>query len=166
MHPFAMLKDIATGYQEGGADYLYSLLTSYKEKPPAYRRDGSGKMTPVPEGEVRDEKSVMRCVTVEKAAPGEPDTCVTMSDTMYYNTAFSGSQISMAPPLSDGQVEYTDGTPTTVANYSADVTAFLSWAADPSLEARKSMGWRVMLYLLVTAVLLFFAKRVIWRDVH
>ena len=26
-HPFHMLKDIATGYQEGGADYIFALLT-------------------------------------------------------------------------------------------------------------------------------------------
>jgi ubiquinol-cytochrome c reductase cytochrome c1 subunit len=32
-HPFAMLKDMATGYQEGGADYIYALLTGYKKAP-------------------------------------------------------------------------------------------------------------------------------------
>jgi ubiquinol-cytochrome c reductase cytochrome c1 subunit len=32
-HPFAMLKDIGTGYQEGGADYIYALLTGYKKAP-------------------------------------------------------------------------------------------------------------------------------------
>ena len=36
-HPVSMLKDIVTAYQEGGADYLYALLTSYKDKAPAYR---------------------------------------------------------------------------------------------------------------------------------
>ena len=33
MHPFAMIKDIATAYQEGGADYIYALLTGYTEAP-------------------------------------------------------------------------------------------------------------------------------------
>lgn len=32
-HPFAMIKDIATGYQEGGADYIYAVLTGYAEAP-------------------------------------------------------------------------------------------------------------------------------------
>ncbi|HEX2840405.1 cytochrome c1 [Hyphomicrobium sp.] len=32
-HPFSMLRDIATGYQEGGADYLYALLIGYAEAP-------------------------------------------------------------------------------------------------------------------------------------
>jgi ubiquinol-cytochrome c reductase cytochrome c1 subunit len=33
-HIFAMAKDVAVGYQEGGADYIYALLTGY-DKPPA-----------------------------------------------------------------------------------------------------------------------------------
>jgi cytochrome c1 len=32
-HPFSMLRDIATSYQEGGADYIYALLTGYHEAP-------------------------------------------------------------------------------------------------------------------------------------
>jgi cytochrome c1 len=56
--------------------------------------------------------------------------------------------------------------PQTVEQYSKDVTAFLVWASDPRLEERKSMGWIVMLYLLVTAVLLYFAKRRLWSSVH
>ncbi|MEQ1652278.1 MAG: cytochrome c1 [Hyphomicrobium sp.] len=33
IHPFLMLGDIFTSYQEGGADYLYALMTGYKETP-------------------------------------------------------------------------------------------------------------------------------------
>ena len=32
-HPFLMLGDIAKTYQEGGADYIYALLTGYKDAP-------------------------------------------------------------------------------------------------------------------------------------
>ena len=46
------------------------------------------------------------------------------------------------------------------------MVAFLSWAADPTLEERKRMGLLVMLYLLITAVLLGLAKRRVWRAVH
>ena len=46
------------------------------------------------------------------------------------------------------------------------MVAFLAWAADPTLEERKRMGLLVMVYLLITAVLLGFAKRRIWRSVH
>jgi cytochrome c1 len=33
--PYFWLVDIVTNYQEGGADYLYALLTSYADEPPA-----------------------------------------------------------------------------------------------------------------------------------
>ena len=32
-HPFSMLRDVVTGYQEGGADYIYALLTGYTTPP-------------------------------------------------------------------------------------------------------------------------------------
>jgi ubiquinol-cytochrome c reductase cytochrome c1 subunit len=32
-HIFAMIKDIAVGYQEGGADYIYALLNGYADAP-------------------------------------------------------------------------------------------------------------------------------------
>ena len=165
-HPLAMLKDIAAGYQEGGADYLYALMTGYREKPPGYTKDASGRMTPVADKDVRDEKAVMRCVAMEKGEAGKPDTCTPKADLMHYNDAYPGHQIAMIAPLSDGRVTYKDGTPSTVANYAADVTAFLAWAADPTLEERKRLGWQVLLYLLVTSILLYIAKKRIWADAH
>ena len=74
-------------------------------------------------------------------------------------------QIAMTAPLVDGQVKYTDGTAATVANYAKDTAAFLSWAADPKLEERKRLGMLVMLYLLITTILLYFAKRRTWAKV-
>lgn len=166
-HPVSMLRDVATGYQEGGADYIYALMTSYKDKAPAYRNN-AGKLVPVAEIEVRDEKSVVRCATVEQGENGRPDSCNPMSEGMNYNAVFPGHQIGMAAPLAanDSRLKYTDGTPTTLSSYAADVSAFLSWAADPSQDQRKNMGWQVLLYLLVTAGLLFIAKKRIWRDAH
>lgn len=165
-HPVSMLKDVVSGYQEGGADYLYALLTGYKENAPAYRRDTAGKLTAVAETSIqRGDKTILRCVAVEKVA-GKPDVCTPMADGMNYNMAFPGHQIGMSQPISDGQVKYTDGTAATVSNYSADIAAFLSWAADPTHDQRKSLGWQVMLYLLVTSILLFIAKKRLWREVH
>ena len=60
----------------------------------------------------------------------------------------------------------TTARPTTVDNYARDVTAFLAWTADPRLEERKRIGMMVMIYLLITAVLLYFAKRRIWAKAH
>ena len=65
----------------------------------------------------------------------------------------------MAPPLFDEMVEYTDGTPMTVEQYAEDVTAFMMWAAEPKLEERKRMGFQVMIFLLVLAIMMYFTKR-------
>ena len=71
----------------------------------------------------------------------------------------------MAPPLYADGVEYTDGTPTTVEQYARDVATFMMWVAEPKLEERKSMGFRVMIFLIIFASLLYFTKKSVWRDV-
>lgn len=84
----------------------------------------------------------------------------------YYNPNFiAGESLSMAPPLSEESVDYEDGTPMTVDQYSRDVAAFLMWTAEPKLEARKQMGFKVMTFLLIFAGLLYFTKKKIWRNV-
>jgi len=122
----SMLRDIPNGYQEGGADYMYALLTGYTN-PPADMK---------------------------------------MADGMTYNRAFPGHQIAMVPPLQPGRVKYEDGTEGTVEQYAKDVTAFLAWAADTKLEERKRIGLLVLGYLLITALLVYFAKRRLWAKVH
>jgi cytochrome c1 len=82
-----------------------------------------------------------------------------------YNKYFPGGAIGMPKPLSDGQVEYTDGTPTTVDQYGRDVAAFLMWSAEPKLDERKRLGFQVMIFLIVFAGLLYFTKKSVWRGV-
>jgi len=82
-----------------------------------------------------------------------------------YNKYFPGHAIAMPKPLSDGQVEYTDGTPATVDQYGRDVAAFLMWAAEPTLDARKRLGFQVMIFLIVFAGLLYFTKKRVWHAV-
>jgi ubiquinol-cytochrome c reductase cytochrome c1 subunit len=98
----------------------------------------------------------------------DPPADVKMADFMNYNKTFPGHQTAMPNPFTggDGLVEYDDGTPATVDNYVRDVVAFLAWAADPRLEERKHLGLLVIGYLLITAVLLGFAKRRIWSRAH
>jgi ubiquinol-cytochrome c reductase cytochrome b/c1 subunit len=83
-----------------------------------------------------------------------------------YNQYFPGHAIGMPKPLSDGQVEYTDGTPATVDQYGRDVAAFLMWAAEPTLDARKRLGFQVMVFLIVFTGLLYFTKKRVWHAVH
>jgi cytochrome c1 len=125
-HPFSMLRDIATSYQEGGPDYLYALLTGYSDEVPAD---------------------------------------VKLAEGMHYNVAFPGHQIAMPAPLAkDNFVTYQDGSGSLEQN-AHDISAFLAWAADPSLNERKSIGWLVMLYLVVTTLLLYLGKKRLWSKI-
>jgi ubiquinol-cytochrome c reductase cytochrome c1 subunit len=89
-----------------------------------------------------------------------------LGDGMHFNEYFPGHQIAMAPPLSDGRVEYSDGTEATLDQQAKDITAFLTWVAEPNLEQRKRMGVTVMLFLIVLTGMLYALKRQIWSDVH
>lgn len=96
----------------------------------------------------------------------DPPADVEMMDGMYYNAYFPGHQIAMAPPLMEGVVNYADGTPATVSQMSEDLTYFLTWAAEPHMEERKTMGMKVILFLLIFTGLLYAVKRKIWADLH
>ena len=85
-----------------------------------------------------------------------------LDDGVYYNKYMPGHKIKMAEPLSDGSVEYADGTETTKAQIAKDVTTFLVWAADPHLEARHKMGFKVFFYLIVLLTLVYLSKEKVW----
>ena len=72
---------------------------------------------------------------------------------LYENEAFPAVDFN-GPPLEDGIVEFADGSPNSVHDLSADVTAFLTWAAEPKMMARKRAGFTAVLLLLVLSGLL------------
>lgn len=84
---------------------------------------------------------------------------------LHYNPYFHTLNIAMAQPLKDGQVTYSDGTAATAKNYAADVAAFLTWTAEPKMEARKSAGLAVLAFLVIFCFLAYGAKKQIWRNV-
>jgi ubiquinol-cytochrome c reductase cytochrome c1 subunit len=84
---------------------------------------------------------------------------------MNYNEYFPGHQIAMPQPLWGEDVEYADGTEATVEQEAKDVTAFLAWAAEPELEDRKSLGIKVLIFLVVLFGLVVATKKAVWRDV-
>ncbi|MEJ7776208.1 MAG: cytochrome c1 [Sphingomicrobium sp.] len=84
---------------------------------------------------------------------------------LHYNPYFANLNIAMPPPLvSDGQVTYADGTRATVDQMAKDVSAFLLWAAEPTLERRHAAGLAVVIFLLIATVLGYFAYRNIWAE--
>ena len=125
-----------TGYSEGGPDYIYALLTGYQESVPAYApKNSDGTPFQLPEG-----KS--------------------------FNDVFPGHAIGMSPPLTDGRVDYEgEGFPETVDQYARDVSAFLMWVAEPGLADRKSTGFRVILFLILFAGLMWFVKEKLWTGI-
>ena len=84
---------------------------------------------------------------------------------LYHNVYASGGFTAMPPPLYDGWIEYADGTEPTVEQMSYDVAEFLTWAAEPKMEERKSMGIKVVLFLLVLTGLFYVSKRKIWAGI-
>jgi ubiquinol-cytochrome c reductase cytochrome c1 subunit len=99
----------------------------------------------------------------------EPAKDLKVPDGMNYNAAFPDPHFTAMPnPFAGGNdaVKYDDGTPQTVDNYARDVTAFLAWAGDPTLAERKRLGLLATIYLLITAILFYFAKRRIWSKAH
>jgi ubiquinol-cytochrome c reductase cytochrome c1 subunit len=83
----------------------------------------------------------------------------------YYNRYFPGNLVAMPDMLMDGGVEYARSGPASAEQQARDVTTFLEWAAEPHMEARKNMGAKVILFLIVFTGMLYAVKRKIWADV-
>lgn len=127
---------IAKARHDGG-NYVYSLLTGYRNAD-SYKNE-EGKALP------------------EANKPGKG---------LYFNPYFANLNIAMPPPItSDGQVTYADGTKATVDQMAKDVSAFLTWTAEPKMENRKRAGWAIIIFLLIATGLAYGAYRNVWRDV-
>ncbi|MCE8544588.1 cytochrome c1 [Ruegeria pomeroyi] len=83
---------------------------------------------------------------------------------LYENTAFPGGWISMAPPLSDEQVEFADGHANDLHHMAADVSAFLMWAAEPKMMARKQAGLVGVIFLTILASMLYLTNKRLWAP--
>ncbi len=135
-----------------GPDYVYSLLTGYEAAPASvelapgqyYNPYFAGDMSQLLKDDYRDDEG--RPLESAEIPPG--------------------GVLAMAPPLADGIVDYADDSvPETVDQYSRDVAEFLTWAAEPKMEQRKSLGVVTMGYLIILTIILFFSYRAIWSKV-
>jgi ubiquinol-cytochrome c reductase cytochrome c1 subunit len=61
-------------------------------------------------------------------------------------------------------VTFDDGTKSTVKQMAKDVSAFLTWTAEPKMENRKNAGWAAILFLLIFTGLAYLSYRSIWAD--
>jgi ubiquinol-cytochrome c reductase cytochrome b/c1 subunit len=130
----------ARGYERGFPRFVFDVFTQYQEAGPDY---------------------------IAALLRGYEDTPkgFSLPEGAHYNKYFPGHALGMPPPLSDGQVEYTDGTPADLQHYSQDIAAFLMWAAEPTLDARKRIGFQVIIFLIILAGLLYFTKKKVWLKV-
>jgi len=92
----------------------------------------------------------------------EPPAGFEIDEGVYYNKYMSGNKIKMTAPLSDGLVEYSDGTQSTTAQMAKDVTTFLVWASEPHLEAQHRMGFKAIIYLIILLTLVYMSKQKVW----
>ncbi len=136
------------GVERGFPTFVFDIFTQYQEGGPDY---------------------IFSLLTGYEDAPAGKE----LRDGMNYNPFFiAGDQIAMAPPLSDDQIDYAQNqdedtandVPQTIDQYSRDVVSFLMWAAEPHLVVRKSMGFNVIIFLIVFASLLYYTKKKVWAS--
>ena len=111
--------------RKGGANYIYSVLMGYEDKPAN----------------------------------------IILDEGVYYNKYMAGQKIKMPKVLSDGLVEYSDGTVSSEDQMARDVTTFLSWAAEPELEARHKLGVKVLIYLILLSILVYLSMKRLWSRI-
>lgn len=56
--------------------------------------------------------------------------------------------------------------PSEYRDFVADLTNFMTYAAEPGRERRKALGWKVLLYILLFWGLAYLLKKEYWKDVH
>ncbi len=84
---------------------------------------------------------------------------------LYFNEHFYNINIAMPPQLNEGVVTYANGPEATAEQMSADIAAFLTWTAEPSLVHRKQIGWFVILFLIFASGLAYLSYKQIWAGV-
>ena len=83
----------------------------------------------------------------------------------YENTAFPGGWIAMAPPLYGEDVDFDDHHANDLHHEAVDTAAFLMWAAEPKMMARKETGFTGVLFLVLLSALLYATNKKIWAPV-
>ncbi len=115
----------ARSYSRGFPQFIFDLFTQFQEQGPNY-------VTALLQGyeQARPPASTCRPArTTTSTSPATPSACRSRSTTV-------------RSPMTTARRRRWSST-------AKDVTAFLAWAADPHMEARKRLGLQVMIFLLV-----------------
>jgi ubiquinol-cytochrome c reductase cytochrome c1 subunit len=132
----------ARGVTRGFPQFVIDIFTGYAESGPDY---------------------IYSLLTGYNETPPEG---MEIAEGTHYNPYFiNGKSLAMAQPITDGQVTYEDGSPETVDQYAHDISAFLMWAAEPHMEDRKKIGFRVMAFLLLFGAMVYLVKRKVWSGI-
>lgn len=131
---------LMTKARHDGSNYVYSLLTGY--------RDQKG---------YRNEKGEVLLAKFPEAKTPEG---------LHFNPWFANLNLAMPAPItSNGQVTFDDGTTSTVDQMAKDVSAFLTWTAEPNLATRHGAGLAAAIFLLIFCFLAWGAYQNVWRDI-
>jgi ubiquinol-cytochrome c reductase cytochrome c1 subunit len=95
----------------------------------------------------------------------DPPENLNLKDGLYYNLYTKGKIIAMSPPLYDAAIQYIDGTNPSLHQLSYDIVNFLNWVSEPELEKRKSLGLKVLLFLIILTSLLYVTMKDIWSKI-
>jgi ubiquinol-cytochrome c reductase cytochrome c1 subunit len=126
----------------GGPEYIASLISGFEDPPACAPEDFTGYYNiAFPNG-------------------GFPDSCKNEEG----HHTVPGSWIAMAQPLYGDDVTFADGSPTDIESEAQDVAAFLMWAAEPHLVARKQAGLTGVLFLAALSVLLYLTNKRLWAP--
>lgn len=155
---------LMTKARKGYEDYVYGILTGYLND------TESELVGRVMEDETVSESEALELAGVLHADAKHVEHIQTVLEKIgnggNFNKYFPGQFTAMPAPLSDGAVEFADGTESSLKQMAHDVTTFMAWAAEPTMMERKSLGFKVIFYLIILTVMLYAVKKRIWAKIH
>ncbi|MEI7931537.1 MAG: cytochrome c1, partial [Alphaproteobacteria bacterium] len=125
--------------REGGADYVYSVLTGFRDAPA--------------------ELTMAKNIYYNMSYPGDMSAAWKGDK----HALPQGGLMGMKPPLAPDKVTFDDGTKSTIEQQAKDVTTFLAWASEPKQTERKRLGMWVLAYLIGMALLAYASYRRVWK---
>ncbi|MBF0126914.1 MAG: hypothetical protein HQM02_06850 [Magnetococcales bacterium] len=155
---------LITKARKGYENYTFGLLTGYVTEQEKALVDKALADNNLSDTEIKELAATLQLDASHPDKMREVLTRIQNGDN--FNKYFPGHFFAMPMPLASGAVEYVDGTENSQKQLARDAVTFLAWAAEPTMEERKSAGINVMLYLVVFTAMLYAVKRRVWAKVH